>query len=123
MEEAAQVLENLVGYDLVFLQFLKNCLQIVAPERKIITPLKNLYIVYKKKAVLAEISPMKYKIFRAALGSALLALKKDVEMYQRNKTWLISNVALVETDALVELYQKFYNLNKKEVPYVQAEVR
>ena len=81
-------------YDSAFLQFIKNSLQIVAPDKKITTPLKILYIEYKKQAVLEEISPMKYKTFRTALSSTLIALNQDIDMYKRNKTWLIQNVAL-----------------------------
>lgn len=65
-------------YDSSFIQFFQNCLRIVAPDRKIITPLKNLYIAYKKKAVLEEISPMKYKIFRKALGETFETWCPDV---------------------------------------------
>ena len=112
LEDATQVL---AGYDSVFLQFIKNCLRIVAPDREIITPLKMVYIEYKKQAVLEDISPMQYKIFRKALGEILVFLKKDVQMYQRNKTWLIKNVALVDSEAIQELYEKFSNFNKDAI--------
>lgn len=104
----------LAGSDPVFLKFIKNSLQIIPSNRKVVTPLKNLYSAYKKQAILDGVLPMKYKTFRTLLGSAFASLSEDVIVYQKNKTWLIKNVVLEETTAILELYQKFYNLTDRE---------
>lgn len=40
-------------------------------------------------------------------------LKPDVQMYKKNKTWLISNVAPIDTKAIAELYKNYYSLFKR----------
>jgi len=105
-------IKKLEIYDMAFIEFLKNDIQIAEPEREVSTRLKKFYNAYKKRAILTNIQPMKYKIFRKAITFYFTFTKSSfAQIEQKNNTWLIKNAYLVNKKKdITELYKNFYNL-------------
>lgn len=98
-------------YDSAFYKFFRDSLRAVSSERRVQTPVKGLFVEYKKQAIVQNVAPMSYKSFRKALEETFAVFNKEVNLFKKNKTWLISNVCLIDSSALA-LYEGFYDLKR-----------